>query len=48
VHDLLEQRLPLYAAAADLEADTKGLSPDEAAYGIAESVRHFFSAGRQE
>jgi shikimate kinase len=45
VHDLLEQRRPLYASVADLEADTKGLTPDEAAYGIAESVRLHF-AGR--
>jgi shikimate kinase len=45
VHDLLEKRRPLYAAIADLEADTKGLTPDEAAYGIAESVRLHF-AGR--
>ena len=45
VHDLLEKRRPLYAAVADLEADTKGLTPDEAAYGIAESVRLHF-AGR--
>ncbi len=43
VHDLLEQRLPLYAAAADLETDTRDLTPDEAAYGIAESVRLHFS-----
>ena len=43
VHELLEKRLPLYAAVADLEADTKDLTPDEAAYGIAESVRHFFT-----
>ena len=43
VHDLLESRLPLYAAVADLEADTKDLTPDEAAYGIAESVRLHFS-----
>ncbi len=43
VHDLLEKRLPLYASVADLEADTKGLTPDEAAYGIAESVRLHFS-----
>lgn len=43
VQDLLEKRLPLYAAVADLEADTKDLTPDEAAYGIAESVRHFFT-----
>jgi len=45
VHDLLEKRRPLYASVADLEADTKGLTPDEAAYGIAESVRLHF-AGR--
>jgi shikimate kinase len=43
VHELLEKRRPLYAAVADLEADTKGLTPDEAAYGIAESVRLHFS-----
>ena len=43
VHTLLTSRLPLYAAAADLEADTKDLTPDEAAYGIAESVRLHFS-----
>ncbi len=43
VHDLLESRRPLYAAVADLEADTKDLTPDEAAYGIAESVRLHFS-----
>jgi len=44
VHDLMESRRPLYAAAADLEADTKDLTPDEAAYGIAESVRLHFSS----
>ena len=43
VHRLLEARLPLYAAAADLEADTKDLTPGEAAYGIAESVRLHFA-----
>lgn len=43
VHDLLEKRRPMYAAAADLEADTKGLTPEEAAYGIAETVRLHFS-----
>lgn len=43
VHDLLENRRPLYASVADLEADTQGLTPDEAAYGIAESVRLHFS-----
>lgn len=43
VHDLLELRRPLYASAADLEADTKDLTPGEAAYGIAETVRLHFS-----
>jgi shikimate kinase len=43
VQRLLAERVPLYAALADLEADTKGLTPDEAAYGIAESVRVHFS-----
>ncbi len=43
IHELLEKRLPLYAAAADFEADTRGLTPDEAAYGIAESVRLHFA-----
>ena len=48
VHDLLEARSPLYAAAADMEADTKDLTPGEAAYGIAESVRqHFANAARR-
>lgn len=46
VHELMEKRRPLYAGVADLEADTKGLTPDEAAYGIAESVRlHFARCG---
>ena len=43
VRELLEKRQPLYAAAADLETDTKDLTPDEAAYGIAESVRLHFA-----
>ncbi len=43
VHDLLEKRRPLYEAACDLEADTGELTPDEAAYGIAESVRMHFA-----
>lgn len=43
VHDLLEKRRPLYASAADLEADTKDLTPGEAAYGIAETVRLHFA-----
>lgn len=47
IHELLEKRLPLYAAAADFEADTRGLTPDEAAYGIAESVRIHFARQSQ-
>jgi len=43
VHDLLEKRRPLYAAACDFEADSGDLTPDEAAYGIAESVRMHFA-----
>jgi shikimate kinase len=43
VHELLEKRRPLYAGVADLEADTRGLTPDEAAYGIAECVRLHFA-----
>lgn len=43
VHDLLETRRPLYEAACDLVADTGDLTPDEAAYGIAETVRMHFT-----
>jgi shikimate kinase len=43
VRDLLEKRRPLYAAACDLEADPGELTPDEAAYGIAESIRMHFA-----
>jgi len=43
VRDLLEKRRPLYEAACDLEADTGELTPDEAAYGIAESIRMHFA-----
>lgn len=43
VHDLLEARRPLYAAAADFEAEMSGLSADECAWGLAESVRVHFA-----
>lgn len=46
VHDLLEARRPLYAAAADLEAEMAGLSADECAWGLAESVRVHFARQR--
>ncbi len=47
LHDLLEARLPLYVSVADLDLDIRGLTPDEAAYGLAESVRFHFSESRQ-
>ncbi len=43
VQDLLAARLPLYEQAADLDLEMRGLTPDEAAYGLAESVRFHFS-----
>ena len=46
MHDLLEARMPLYQSAADLDLDVRGLTPDEAAYGLAESVRFHFSGSR--
>jgi shikimate kinase len=44
IHELLTARRPLYAAAADLEFDVSDVTPDEAAYGLAESVRVHFTA----
>lgn len=44
IHDLLTQRIPLYSAAAHLEFDVSDVTPDEAAYGLAESVRVHYSA----
>ena len=46
VRDLLAQRRPLYAGVADLESDSGDLTPDEAAYGLAESVRLHFAGWR--
>ena len=40
---LLEVRSGLYAQLADLRLVTDGLDPQESAYGIAESARHFFA-----
>jgi shikimate kinase/nucleoside-diphosphate-sugar epimerase len=49
LRDLLEQRSPWYAEVADLRLQTDGLNPQESAYGIAESARHFFAArGREQ
>jgi shikimate kinase len=42
-NDLLAARRPLYQAQSDLTIDTRGLSPEEAAYGMGESVRVYFS-----
>lgn len=44
IRDLLLARRPLYAAAADLEFNVSDVTPDEAAYGLAESVRVHFTA----
>lgn len=43
LRELLRARQPLYAALADLRIPTDNLSPEEAAYGIAESVRLHFA-----
>lgn len=43
VHDLLAARRPLYTSAADLDVDVSDVTPDEAAYGLAESVRVHFA-----
>jgi shikimate kinase len=43
VHDLLAARRPLYTKAADLDVDVSDVTPDEAAYGLAESVRVHFA-----
>lgn len=48
VSELLQKRLPLYSAAADLEADLTGLTPHEAAYGLAETVRVHFAGAPAE
>jgi shikimate kinase len=45
VRDLLTQRRPLYSSAAHQDFDVSDVTPDEAAYGLAESVRvHFTTA----
>ncbi len=39
---LLAERRPIYEALADLVVDTRDLTPEEAAYGLSESVRVHF------
>ncbi len=41
---LYEERAPLYEQACDIKITTDGLSPQEAAYGVTESVRVFFDS----
>jgi shikimate kinase len=41
--ELLAKRRPLYEGLADLKEDTRGLNPEDSAYGIAESIRVFFA-----
>ena len=43
VHDLLAARRPLYTCASHLDVDISDVTPDEAAYGLAESVRFHFA-----
>jgi shikimate kinase len=43
--DLLALRRPMYQSLADLTIDSSGLSPEEAAYGMGESVRVYFTEG---
>ena len=43
VRDLLAVRRPLYTLASDLDVDVSDVTPDEAAYGLAESVRFHFA-----
>jgi shikimate kinase len=44
IHDLLEQRRPLYESFAHLTIETQGLEPEEIAYGVCESARHYYGA----
>jgi shikimate kinase len=44
IHDLLEQRRPLYESFAHLTIETHGLEPEEIAYGVCESARHYYGA----
>ncbi len=43
VRELLAVRRPLYTSAADLDVDVSDVTPGEAAYGLAESVRVHYS-----
>ncbi len=43
IHDLLEQRRPLYESFAHMAIETHGLEPEEIAYGVCESARHYYS-----
>ncbi len=42
IHELLTARRPLYEKLAHLTIETAGLDPDEIAYGVCESARHFY------
>jgi shikimate kinase len=44
IHDLLAQRRPLYESFAHLTIETHGLEPEEIAYGVCESARHYYGA----
>lgn len=44
IHELLTARRPLYEKLAHLTIETAGLDPEEIAYGVCESARHFYGA----
>ena len=44
IRTLLEQRRPLYESFAHLTIETHGLEPEEIAYGVCESARHYYGA----
>ncbi len=43
-NDLLTARKPLYEGLADITVDTRGLNPQDSAYGISESIRFAFAS----
>jgi len=44
IHNLLAQRRPFYESFAHLTIETHGLEPEEIAYGVCESARHYYGA----
>ena len=44
INELLAARRPLYESFAHLTIETHGLEPEEIAYGVCESARHYYGA----